>query len=191
VVASGVANLPVKKGNTFGLYRLQHFTSPAKEPPVSLVVDVCATGLADAASYTKGAFESEAFAGAADPPSLGEALTPPSTKGFGFLKQKDPAEMRKEAQHEAAFEAAMGPGRELHEKEKVAEDAVRTAALLRSYSSLGSSATRSRAPNDAPRNQHRAGYRSRICLNKRRYTNLARETRTLCPVGRTSLSPWV
>jgi hypothetical protein len=33
-------------------------------------------------------------------------------------------------------------------------------------------------------------YRSRICLNGRRNTNLARETRTLCPVGRTSLSPW-
>jgi hypothetical protein len=52
-------------------------------------------------------------------------------------------------------------------------------------------ATRSRAPNGPPRNQHRAGYRSRICLDKRRNTNLARETRTICPVGRTSLSPWV
>jgi hypothetical protein len=52
-------------------------------------------------------------------------------------------------------------------------------------------ATRSRAPNGAQRNQHSAGYRSRICLNKRRNTNLARETRTLCPVGRTALRPWV
>jgi hypothetical protein len=33
------------------------------------------------------------------------------------------------------------------------------------------SATRSRAPNEPPRNQHRAGYRSRICLNRRRNTN--------------------
>jgi hypothetical protein len=32
-------------------------------------------------------------------------------------------------------------------------------------------ATRSRAPNGAQRNQHRAGYRSPICLNKRRNTN--------------------
>jgi hypothetical protein len=31
-------------------------------------------------------------------------------------------------------------------------------------------ATRSRAPNGAQRNQHSAGYRSRICLNKRRNT---------------------
>ena len=28
-------------------------------------------------------------------------------------------------------------------------------------------------------------------VNKRRNTNLARETRTLCPVGQTSLIPWV
>jgi hypothetical protein len=54
------------------------------------------------------------------------------------------------------------------------------------------SATRSRAPNGPPRNRHRAGYRSPICLNERRNTkNLARETRILCPVGRTSLSPLV
>ncbi len=52
-------------------------------------------------------------------------------------------------------------------------------------------ATRSRAPNDPRKARHEAGYRSRICLNRRRNTNLARETRTLCPVGRTSLSPWV
>jgi hypothetical protein len=41
------------------------------------------------------------------------------------------------------------------------------------------------------RNQHSAGYRSPICLNKRRNTNLARETRTLCPVGQPALNPWV
>jgi hypothetical protein len=34
-------------------------------------------------------------------------------------------------------------------------------------------ATRSRAPNAPPRNRHKAGYRSRICLNKRRNTNLS------------------
>jgi hypothetical protein len=50
-------------------------------------------------------------------------------------------------------------------------------------------ATRSRAPDARRKARHEAGYRSRICLNKRRNTNLARETRTLCPVGRTSLSP--
>ena len=52
-------------------------------------------------------------------------------------------------------------------------------------------ATRSRAPNDPRKARHEAGYRSPICLNKRRYTNLAEETHTLCPVGQTSLSPWV
>jgi hypothetical protein len=52
-------------------------------------------------------------------------------------------------------------------------------------------ATRSRAPNGPPKARHEAGYHSRICLNKCRNTNLARETRTLCPVGRTALSPWV
>jgi hypothetical protein len=35
----------------------------------------------------------------------------------------------------------------------------------------GTFATRSGAPNATQRNQHSAGYRSRICLNKRRNTN--------------------
>jgi hypothetical protein len=35
--ANGLAYLPVKKGNAFELHRLQHFTSPATEPSVSLV----------------------------------------------------------------------------------------------------------------------------------------------------------
>jgi hypothetical protein len=34
--ANGLAYLPIKKGNAFELHRLQHFTSPATEPPVSL-----------------------------------------------------------------------------------------------------------------------------------------------------------
>jgi hypothetical protein len=46
------------------------------------------------------------------------------------LYKKDPEQVRREAQNEVAFEAAMGPGRELHEKGKYAEDAVGTAALL-------------------------------------------------------------
>jgi hypothetical protein len=100
-------------------------------PPVSLVVDVCATGLADAASYTKGAFESEAFADA-DPPSLGESLTPELTNAFGFLNRKDPEELRTEAQRKAAFEAVMAPGRQLHEAEKVAGDAVVAELLMES-----------------------------------------------------------
>jgi hypothetical protein len=53
------------------------------------MVDVCATGLADAATYTKGAFESGTFADA-NPPSLDKSLTPPLTKAFGFLNQKYP-----------------------------------------------------------------------------------------------------
>jgi hypothetical protein len=47
-------------------------------------------------------------------------------------------------------------------------------------------ATRSRAPNGHHKKSHKAGYRSPICLNKRRNTNLARETRTLCPVGQST-----
>ena len=73
------------------------------------MVDVCATGLADAATYKKGAFESDNFA-AAEPPVLGPSLTPPRTKAFGFLEQKDPDVVRREAQHEAAFEATRPTG---------------------------------------------------------------------------------
>jgi hypothetical protein len=71
------------------------------------------------------------------------------------------------------------------------QHALTNIAVLEGRLSEKQHATRSRAPNTTQRNQHRAGYRSRICLNKRRNTNLARETRTLCPVGRTALSPWV
>jgi hypothetical protein len=53
--ANGLAYLPVKQSNAFELHRLQHFTSAAKKPSVSLVVDLCATSLSDAASFTKGA----------------------------------------------------------------------------------------------------------------------------------------
>jgi hypothetical protein len=55
-----------------------------------------------------------------------------------------------------------------------------------------SGSTETRAPNGPPKARHEAGYRSPICLNKRRNTNLARETRTLCganrfePMGMTS-----
>jgi hypothetical protein len=51
-------------------------------------------------------------------------LTPPLTKRFGFANQKDPEQVRREAQHQAEFEATMEPSRELHEAEKVAGDAV-------------------------------------------------------------------
>jgi hypothetical protein len=40
--------------------------------------------------------------------------------------------VRREAQHEAAFEAVMAPGRELHEAGKVAEDAVVAELLMES-----------------------------------------------------------
>jgi hypothetical protein len=55
--------LQVGEGDAIELVRLQHFTSPAAGPSVSLVVDVCGEGLlADVAKYMEGAFESDAFA---------------------------------------------------------------------------------------------------------------------------------
>jgi hypothetical protein len=103
--------------------RLQHFTSPAKKPSVSLVVGVCATGLADAVTYTKGAFESEAFAAAAAS-VLDESLTPPLTKACPFLEKEDPEQVRREAQRAAAFEAKMEADRQLLEERRLAKDAV-------------------------------------------------------------------
>jgi hypothetical protein len=99
------------------------FTSPAKKPSVSLVVDVCATGLVDAVTYTKGAFESEAFAAAAAP-VLDESLTPPLTKAYPFLEKKDPEQVRREAQRAAACEAKMEASRQLLEERHLAKDAV-------------------------------------------------------------------
>jgi hypothetical protein len=71
--------LQVGEGDAIELVRLQHFTSPAAQPSVSLVVDVCGKSLADAATYMEGAFESEAFA-ASKPPKLSDELTPPQRK---------------------------------------------------------------------------------------------------------------
>jgi hypothetical protein len=95
--ANGLAYLPVKQGNAFELHRLQHFTSPATRPSVSLVVDVCGTAsLVDATTYMEDAFESVAFA-AAPAPERNELLTPPLTKRFGFANQKDPEQVEREA----------------------------------------------------------------------------------------------
>jgi hypothetical protein len=52
------------------------------------VVDICATSLPDATTYTKSHFESVAFAAAAAP-ALDVSLTPPLTKAYAFLEQKD------------------------------------------------------------------------------------------------------
>jgi hypothetical protein len=136
VVSSGVANglayLRVQDGDTFALHRLQHFTSAAKKPSVSLVVDVCGEGLADVATYMEDAFESDAFA-AAPAPALDVSLVaegPPPTKANVFLEQKDHEEVRREAEKEAAFEADMEPSRQLHEEGHLAKDAVEAAGLL-------------------------------------------------------------
>ena len=56
------------------------------------------------------AFESDAFA-ASKPPELNDELTPPQRKAHPFLEQKDPEQVRREAQHQAEFEATMEPSR--------------------------------------------------------------------------------
>jgi hypothetical protein len=61
---------------------------------------------------------------------LDESLTPPLTKRFGFAKQKDPEQVRREAQHEAEFEATMEADRQLLEERHLAKDAVTKAALM-------------------------------------------------------------
>jgi hypothetical protein len=38
-----------------------------------------------------------------------ESLTSPLTKRFGFVNQKDPEQVRREAQHQAEFEGKMEP----------------------------------------------------------------------------------
>jgi hypothetical protein len=60
------------------------------------------------------------------------SLHPHSTKPTPpFLEQKDPEEVRREAQHQVKFEATMASGRELlHEAEKVAGDAVEHKLLM-------------------------------------------------------------
>jgi hypothetical protein len=93
------------------------------------VVGVCATSLVDATTYMQVAFESEAFA-AAKSPWLNEWLTPPLTKRLGFLEKKDSEQVRREAQHEAVFEAAMEPSRQLHKEGHLAKDAVTKAVLM-------------------------------------------------------------
>jgi hypothetical protein len=50
----------------------------------------------------------------------------PRSKAFAFLEPKDPEQVRREAQHQAAHEAPMGPSRQGHEDQLVAKDAVAT-----------------------------------------------------------------
>jgi hypothetical protein len=88
-----------------------------------------ASQLADAVTYTKGAFEFEAFAAAATP-VLDESLTPPLTKAYPLLEKEDPEQVRREAQHAAAFEAKMEADRQLLEERHLAKDAVTKAALM-------------------------------------------------------------
>jgi hypothetical protein len=128
-VANGLTWLQVGEGDAIELVRLQHFTSPAAEPSVSLVVDVCGKSLADVATYMEGAFESDAFA-ASKPPELKELLTSPQRKAYAFLELKDPEQVMREAQHQAKFTAEMSAGRQLHEEGHLAKDALAVAGLL-------------------------------------------------------------
>jgi hypothetical protein len=75
------------------------------------------------------AFESDAFA-ASEPPKLKELRTLPQRKAFAFLEQKDPEQVRREAERKAAFEARMSAGRQLHEEGHLANDALALAGLL-------------------------------------------------------------
>jgi hypothetical protein len=94
-VANGLTWLQVGEDDAIELVRLQHFTSPATGPSVSLVVDVCGKSLAGAATYMKDAFESGAFA-ASKPPKLKELPTPPQRKAYHFLEQKDPEQLTRD-----------------------------------------------------------------------------------------------
>jgi hypothetical protein len=60
-----------------------------------------------------------------------ESLTPPLTKRLGFAEQKDPEQVRREAQHQAEFAAEMTPSRQLHEEGHLAKDAVEAAGLIK------------------------------------------------------------
>ena len=120
-VANGLTWLQVGEGDAIELVQLQHFTSPAAKPSVSLVVDVCGESLADVATYVEGAFESDAFA-FSEPPELKELRTFPQRKAFAFLEQIDPEQARREAEKEAAFEAKMSAGRKLHEEGHLANE---------------------------------------------------------------------
>jgi hypothetical protein len=128
-VSNGLTWLQVGEGDAIELVRLQHFTSPAPEPPISLVVDVCGESLEDVATYMEDAFESDAFA-ASEPPKLKELRSFPQRKAFAFLEKKDPEQARREAEKAAAFEAKMSTGRRLHEEGHLARDAVEAAVLL-------------------------------------------------------------
>jgi hypothetical protein len=77
---------------------------------MSLVVDVCAAGLADAATaymYCRTLSSPTPSQHASKPPELNELLTPPQRKAYPFLEQDNPEQVRREAQRQAAFEVVM------------------------------------------------------------------------------------
>jgi hypothetical protein len=50
-------------------------------------------------------------------------------KEVGLFKHVDPEQVMREAQHQAKFDAAMSAGRQLHEEELLAKDALAVAGL--------------------------------------------------------------
>ena len=123
-VANGLTWLQVGEGDAIELVRLQHFTSPATEPSMSLVVDVCAAGLADAATYSHGGrpLSSPAPSQPLPPPAVQRIADTPAAQSLASYIPLHPfLDQNKgiwNAGGEAAFESAMSAGRELHEKGK-------------------------------------------------------------------------
>jgi hypothetical protein len=77
--------------------------------------------------------------------------TSSSTKEVGLFKKKDPEQVKREEQHQAAFKATMEASRELHEKGKVAEDAVVAELLMESTSWMVQRLTTMKRTSDARR----------------------------------------
>jgi hypothetical protein len=67
------------------------------------------------------------------------------------FKKKDPEQVKREEQHQAAFKATMEASRELHEKGKVAEDAVVAELLMESTSWMVQRLTTMKRTSDARR----------------------------------------
>jgi hypothetical protein len=91
-------------------------------------------------------------------------------KEVGLFK-KDPEQVRREAQHEAAFEATMAPGRLLHEAGKSTEDAVVAELLMES---LGKPTTQRNKSCITTRGE---GRRNKSCITTRWGARVTKRTK--------------
>jgi hypothetical protein len=122
-------------GELIALFHKPQAVADGASSTSTICIDLRASDLDDAMAYIKKQCNSIAMevADGKAPPrkalddGVGGWLRP---KEVGLFKEKDPEQVMREAQHQANFEAAMEPSRQLHKEGHLAKDAVAAVGLM-------------------------------------------------------------